>query len=123
MTDILLDSAAQYVVTVSRRSPMNAKFLALILLVCGWQTSAIAAVAISHIPRSPVVSTAIRSVGYSKRLHVLEIEFVNGAIYRYLQVTRSVYQALMTADSKARYYDKNVKGHYVSVRMRSRTKR
>ena len=37
---------------------------------------------ISHIPRQPVQSSAIAKIGYSKRRHMLEIEFVNGAVYR-----------------------------------------
>src|SRR5713226_5130732 len=76
----------------------------------------------SHIPRESVVSKGIASIGYSKRLHILEIEFVNGAVYRYLQVAPSVHRDLMSADSKARYYDANIKGNYPSVRVRSRVK-
>jgi KTSC domain len=101
---------------------MNAKVVALVLFLCPWQFAAANPVMISRIPRAPVVSTGIRSIGYSKRSHILEIEFMNGAVYRYWQVARSVYQELLTADSKARYYDKNVKGHYRSVKMRPRTK-
>ncbi len=41
---------------------------------------------VSHIPRQPVESSAIAKIGYSKRRHILEIEFVNGAVYRYLNV-------------------------------------
>ena len=74
----------------------------------------------SHIPRERVASNVIASIGYSKRRHILEIEFVNGAIYRYLEVKPSVYRELMAADSKARYYDTNVKGNYQSVRVRPR---
>jgi hypothetical protein len=77
----------------------------------------------SHIPRGSVVSKGIASIGYSKRLHILEIEFVNGAVYRYLQVAPSVHRDLMSADSKARYYDANIKGNYPSVRVRPRVKR
>jgi hypothetical protein len=102
---------------------MNAKFVALFLFLCALQLASADPPAISRIPRRAVVSAGIRSIGYSKRRHILEIEFVNGAVYRYWQVAQSVYLALMTADSKARYYDKNVKGRYRSVRMRSRTKR
>jgi hypothetical protein len=76
----------------------------------------------SHIPRELVVSKGIASIGYSKRLHILEIEFVNGAVYRYLQVAPSVHRDLMSADSKARYYDANIKGNYPSVRVRPRVK-
>jgi KTSC domain len=77
---------------------------------------------VSRIPRQPVVSTALASVGYSKRLHVLEIEFANGAIYRYADVPPSVYRDLLSAASKARYYDTNIKGNYPSVLVRSRSK-
>jgi len=76
----------------------------------------------SRIPRESVASKGIASIGYSKRLHILEIEFVNGAVYRYLEVTPSVYRDLMTADSKAGYYDRNIKGNYPSVRVRPRVK-
>ena len=75
---------------------------------------------ISHIPRQRVDSSAIAKVGYSKRHHVLEIEFANGAIYRYLDVSFSVYRDLMSAESKARFYDFNIKGKYHSLHVRSR---
>jgi len=73
---------------------------------------------VSHIPRQHVESTAIAAVGYSKRRHMLEIEFVNGAIYRYFDVPAAVYRELMVADSKARFYDFNIKGHYRSIPIR-----
>ena len=77
---------------------------------------------VSRIPRQAVQSTAIAKVGYSKRQHILEIEFVNGAIYRYLDVPPSVYHDLMLADSKARFYDANIRRHYHSVMIRPRHK-
>ena len=72
----------------------------------------------SRIPREPVQSTAIARVGYSKRRHILEIEFVNGAVYRYFDVPLSVYHDLMSAESKARFYDSNIKKHYRSALFR-----
>ena len=77
---------------------------------------------VSHIPREPVHSSAIAKVGYSKRRHILEIEFVNGAIYRYFDVPRPLYRDLMSAESKARFYDLNIRRHYWSVRVRPRQK-
>ncbi len=77
---------------------------------------------VSHIPRHPVQSTAIAAVGYSKRRHILEIEFVNGAIYRYLDVPSSVYRDLTSAESQARFYDFNIKKKYRSVRIRPHRK-
>ncbi len=72
----------------------------------------------SHIPRQAVQSTAIARIGYSKRRHILEIEFVNGAVYRYLDVPPAIYRGFMSAGSKAQFYDFNVKGHYRSIPIR-----
>src|SRR5215470_17453301 len=77
---------------------------------------------VSHIPRQEVQSSAIAKIGYSKRRHVLEIEFVNGAVYRYFDVPLSVYDDLMSAESKARFYDSNIRKHYRSALVRPRQK-
>lgn len=77
---------------------------------------------ISRIPREPVQSTALASVGYSKRLQILEIEFANGAVYRYVDVPRSIYRGLVSAESKARFYHAHIKKKFHSVRVRPRTK-
>jgi KTSC domain len=60
--------------------------------------------------------------GYSKRRHILEIEFVNGAVYRYFDIPLSVHRDLMSAESKARFYDSNIRKHYRSVLIRPRQK-
>jgi hypothetical protein len=78
---------------------------------------------VSHIPRERVDSSAIAAVGYSKKLHALEIEFVNGAAYRYLGVPGSLYRDLMAADSKARFYDKNIRARYRSIHIKPRKKK
>ncbi len=75
---------------------------------------------VSRIPREPVVSHALAAVGYSKRLHALEIEFKRGGTYRYLQVPFDVYRGLMAADSKARFYNNTIRGRYRSVFVRPR---
>ncbi len=77
---------------------------------------------VSHIPRDPVDSSAIAKIGYSKRRHILEIEFINGAVYRYLNVPLGVYRDLMSAESKARFYDSKIRRHYHSVLVRSQQK-
>lgn len=74
----------------------------------------------SHIPRQSVQSSAIAKIGYSKRRHILEIEFVNGAVYRYFDVPLPVYRDLMSAESKARFYDSNVRKRYRSVLVQPR---
>ena len=75
---------------------------------------------ISRIKREPVQSTALASVGYSRRLRALEIEFRNGAIYRYLEVDPAIYHELMIAPSKARFYDEKIRRKYRSLHVRRR---
>jgi hypothetical protein len=77
---------------------------------------------ISRMKRVPVESRALAAVGYSRRLRALEIEFRNGAAYRYLDVPRSLYRGLMSAPSKARFYHKNIRGKYPVRRVRPRAK-
>jgi hypothetical protein len=101
---------------------MSAHVSPLLILLCFSPLAAAEPSVTSHIPRQPVTSKGIVSIGYSKRLHVLEIEFVNGAVYRYTQVAPSVRRQLIAAESKARYYDRNIKGKYPSVRVRPRPK-
>jgi KTSC domain len=76
---------------------------------------------VSRIRRIPVESTALAAVGYSKGLRALEIEFRNGAIYRYLKVAPAVYEALLKAPSKARFYDENIRHKYRSLHVRRRS--
>lgn len=75
---------------------------------------------LSHIPRQRVTSRGIVAIGYSNRRQILEIEFTNGAIYRYLEVPASVYRELMSHDSKARFYDESIRGNYRSMHVRPR---
>ena len=76
---------------------------------------------VSHIHRQSIESRAIAAIGYSKRLHALEVEFRNGAIYRYRDVPPDVYRDLIAAESKAQFYDRNIRGHYRSIHVRPRS--
>ena len=107
----------------------NASFFALALAISlmavhlhGAEHATPEALVTSHIPRETVRSTALATIGYSKRKHILEIQFNNGAVYRYFDVPPSVYRELMSAESKARYYDSYIKRNYRSVHVRPRVK-
>ena len=73
---------------------------------------------VSRIKREPVESSALNAVGYSKKFHLLEIEFHDGLIYRYEEVPGQVYRKLITAESKATYYNKNIRGRYHCLRVK-----
>jgi len=69
-----------------------------------------------------VQSSGLASVAYSKRRHILEIEFNNGAVYRYANVPPSMYCGLALAESKTRYYVNNIRRNDRYVRVRPRIK-
>ena len=77
---------------------------------------------VSRIKRVPVESSALATIGYSRRLRALEIEFRNGATYRYLDVEPTLYRTLMKAPSKARFYDQNIRGKYRWLHVRRRAR-
>jgi hypothetical protein len=68
--------------------------------------------------RTPVTSTALKSVGYDDKARALEVEFAHGGVYRYLDVPRNVYEGLLMAESCGAYYDEHVKkAGFVFVRV------
>ncbi len=73
---------------------------------------------VSRIHREPVDSSALAAAGYSRRLHVLEIQFRDGLIYRYEEVPPALYRQLIAAESKARFYNNNIRGKFHCVRVR-----
>ena len=115
-----------------RRRPVNLALfkvaVALLLLVVGSVVSPAQdererPTIVSRIKRVPVSSTALATIGYSKRLQALEVEFLNGAIYRYLDVPPQLHREMMAADSKTRFYHQHVRGQYRSVYVRARRTR
>ena len=59
--------------------------------------------------RTPVQSSNLASVGYDSASMILEIEFLKGGIYQYLNVPSDIYNGLMNAGSKGTYFDQNIK--------------
>lgn len=62
--------------------------------------------------REAVESSMIASVGYDAQAEVLEIEFPSGEVYDYHEVPQEVYEELMEADSKGRYFLHSIRGVY-----------
>ncbi|MBK6659502.1 MAG: KTSC domain-containing protein [Proteobacteria bacterium] len=67
--------------------------------------------------RTPVTSTNILSVGYDPDQEILEIEFISGTVYQYSGVPNAVYEGILTADSKGKYFHSNVKNAYAFVKL------
>ena len=64
------------------------------------------------IERKPISSSDLASVGYDERMRVLEIEFRSGGIYRYLDVPREVFDALLAAESKGRFFAARIRNQF-----------
>ncbi len=70
--------------------------------------------------REPVQSSSVGSMGYDARKHLLEVEFRNGGVYRYLDVPEAEYQALKDADSVGRHLNQEIKPFYSVIKVRTR---
>jgi len=68
----------------------------------------------SAIEMRRVSSSAIAAVGYSEKMQELVIRFTNGKKYSYLDVPPSVYKRLMSASSKGRHFNQNIRYQYSS---------
>jgi hypothetical protein len=62
--------------------------------------------------RQSVSSSNIASIGYDAALQILEVEFLNGSLYHYLNVPQPEYDALMAAASHGTYLNANIKSRY-----------
>jgi hypothetical protein len=59
-----------------------------------------------------VESTTLATVGYDESLKQLQLEFCSRAVYLYFGVPATVYEALLDAPSKGRYFNGNIRGRY-----------
>lgn len=66
--------------------------------------------------RKPIDSSAIASVGYDRGREELEVEFRSGNVYRYFRVPEEVYEELLQASSKGRFFGAHIRGQYDSAR-------
>lgn len=64
----------------------------------------------------------MKSVGYKPQSEVLEIEFQSGAIYQYFGVPKEVHEGLMSAESKGRFFNREIRDSYEYVPLSSRNR-
>ena len=63
-------------------------------------------------PRVPIESSAVSSVGYDPRAKALDIEYAGGAVYRYAPVPDRVVRQLLRAPSKGRFVNARIRDAY-----------
>jgi hypothetical protein len=64
------------------------------------------------VQRQLVESSIIRSIGYDAANLVLQIEFTRGIIRDYEDVPVTVFEEMMNARSKGKFYLKNIKNNF-----------
>jgi hypothetical protein len=62
--------------------------------------------------RVRVTSSSIASAGYSAEGSTLEVEYLNGSVYQYFAVPKSVFDSLLMSDSKGTFVSERIRGHY-----------
>lgn len=65
---------------------------------------------IIRLKREKVKSTSLASVGYDVASHILEVKFLESDdVYQYQDVPQEIHTSLMAAESKGRYFNKQVR--------------
>ena len=59
-----------------------------------------------------VESTTLATIGYDENLKRLQLEFCSRAVYLYFDVPAAVFEALLDAPSKGRYFNGAIRGRY-----------
>jgi KTSC domain len=59
-----------------------------------------------------VESTTLAAIGYDETREILQLEFRSHSVYRYFGVPMFVYEALVAAGSKGRYFNGTIRGHF-----------
>ncbi|HEU4914055.1 MAG TPA: non-canonical purine NTP pyrophosphatase [Candidatus Saccharimonadales bacterium] len=62
--------------------------------------------------RTPVESSDVVSIGYDPVERILEIEFREGRIYRYMEVPQDIYDHFVKADSYGGYFNSYINGYF-----------
>ena len=64
-----------------------------------------------------VESATLAAIGYDNALGILRLEFRSHAVYRYFGVPGAVYEGLLAASSKGKYFNGEIRGHFPHSRI------
>jgi hypothetical protein len=70
--------------------------------------------------RYAVESTTLASISFAAEQSVLEVEFQDGALYRFFAVPAICFQELLTSDSKGLYFNANIRNRFRFQRLTDR---
>jgi len=64
-----------------------------------------------------VSSTNLSRIRYDDSKNILEIEFQGGRVYQFFDVPKQVFEGLLNAESKGKFFHEQIKGHYRYARV------
>ncbi len=64
-----------------------------------------------------VNSSNLARVRYSENTSTLEIEFQGGRVYQYFDVPKTIFEALLQADSQGQFFNSQIKGLFRYARV------
>jgi hypothetical protein len=67
--------------------------------------------------RVDLQSTLLNAATYQDQGAFLDLEFRSGASYRYIGVPERVYQELLNAESKGRYFNQHIRNRFTQVKI------
>lgn len=67
--------------------------------------------------REPIKSKTIASAGYDAASRTLEVEFIRGNVYRFLDVPQVVVNGFNAAPSKGRFFGANIRDKFKAVKV------
>ena len=67
--------------------------------------------------RQVVQSSSLRSIGYDRSTHTLEVEFRSGGVYRYNGVPDTIWSELRRSESKGKFFLEHVRDHFAATRL------
>lgn len=68
--------------------------------------------ALSAIPREPVESSQVESIGHDEAMGILVVKFKKGGLYAYADVPRSKFSDMKASESVGGYLGKHIKGKH-----------
>ncbi len=67
-----------------------------------------------------VESSTLAAIGYDDAREILVLEFRRHAVYSYFGVPGALYEGLLSASSKGKYFNGEIRGHFLHSRVGDR---
>ena len=70
-------------------------------------------------PRIVLHSSLLQAAAYQGQFAQLDVELISGSVYRYFSVPENIYQGLLQAESKGRYFNYHIRNRFAYAKIHS----